>query len=265
MPRLTMTASWHHRSHFSVVADIPMYRERSKAGSDQFLRCRLDPSSLWSARTTATPAAALVTIATLPVMSKGLESNGGRFLSFRFAARCLESWFRDESSFRSRPCPAVLGISMEFACAVSWARPVLVTSHELRSHRKRLRSRTTWQPDRPHPRDRAGRRRINNVPGERHSNNTAFVEAVAEANLRLTVERIRELSPILRNREPLGAVQPFVSAHHGCCGQLLLGDRVTKIGKMNLAIADRGESRACSLKTASLVILIEGGYVDAFR
>ncbi len=39
---------------------------------------------------------------------------------------------------------------------------------------------------------------VQDVPGARNSKNKEFVEAVAEANVRLTVARIRELSPILR-------------------------------------------------------------------
>ena len=45
---------------------------------------------------------------------------------------------------------------------------------------------------------------VQDVQGERNSKNTAFVEAVSEANVRLTVERIRELSPILREMESTG-------------------------------------------------------------
>jgi len=48
---------------------------------------------------------------------------------------------------------------------------------------------------------------VQDVQGERNSKNTAFVEAVSEANVRLTVERIRELSPILREMESAGKIQ----------------------------------------------------------
>jgi len=48
---------------------------------------------------------------------------------------------------------------------------------------------------------------VRDVPGERNSKNTTFVEAVSEANVRLTVERIRELSPILRDLENAGKIQ----------------------------------------------------------
>jgi carbonic anhydrase len=48
---------------------------------------------------------------------------------------------------------------------------------------------------------------VQGVPGERNSKNIAFVEAVSEANVRLMVERIRELSPILRDMEREGKIQ----------------------------------------------------------
>jgi carbonic anhydrase len=48
---------------------------------------------------------------------------------------------------------------------------------------------------------------VRQVPGERNSKNTAFVEAVGKANVRLTVEHIRELSPILRDMERSGQIQ----------------------------------------------------------
>jgi carbonic anhydrase len=48
---------------------------------------------------------------------------------------------------------------------------------------------------------------VHDVPGERNSKNNGFVEAVSEANVGLTVEQIRELSPILRDMERKGAIQ----------------------------------------------------------
>jgi carbonic anhydrase len=48
---------------------------------------------------------------------------------------------------------------------------------------------------------------VHDVPVERNSKNNYFVEAVGEANVRLTVERIRELSPILRDLESAGKIQ----------------------------------------------------------
>lgn len=59
---------------------------------------------------------------------------------------------------------------------------------------------------------------VQNVPGDRNSKNTAFVEAVAEKNVQLTVERIRELSPILRDMEREGTIQMV-----GCIYDLATG------------------------------------------
>jgi carbonic anhydrase len=48
---------------------------------------------------------------------------------------------------------------------------------------------------------------VSDVPGERNSKNKAFVQAVCEANVRLTLTRIRELSPTLRGLEEEGKIQ----------------------------------------------------------
>src|SRR5437867_5149583 len=48
---------------------------------------------------------------------------------------------------------------------------------------------------------------VRDVPGERNSKNSRFVEAVSEAHVRLTVARIRELSPVLRDLESAGKIQ----------------------------------------------------------
>src|SRR4030095_5903460 len=98
--------------------------------------------------------------------------------------------------------------SMEFACAVSGAKLVLVMGHtscgaikgacdhvelgNLTDLLKKIEPAVTS---------------VRDVPGERTSKNTAFVEAVSVANVRLTVERIRELSPILRELESAGKIQ----------------------------------------------------------
>src|SRR6266550_1979477 len=100
--------------------------------------------------------------------------------------------------------PDLVG-SMEFACAVSGSKLVLVMGHtscgaikgacdhvELGNLTGLLKK---IEPAVASVRD---------VPGERNSKNTTFVEAVSEANVRLTMERIRELSPILRELESTG-------------------------------------------------------------
>src|ERR1035441_8374302 len=77
--------------------------------------------------------------------------------------------------------------SMEFACAVAGAKLVLVMGHTSCGAIKGACDRVEL--------------------GKRTSKNKDFVEAVSEANVRLTVERIRDLSPILRDLESVGKIQ----------------------------------------------------------
>jgi carbonic anhydrase len=98
--------------------------------------------------------------------------------------------------------------SMEFACAVSGAKLVVVMGHTSCGAIKGACDHVelgnlTGLLDKIQPAVQA----VHDVPGERSSKNTKFVEAVTEANVRLTVERIRELSPILRDMESAGKIQ----------------------------------------------------------
>ena len=98
--------------------------------------------------------------------------------------------------------------SMEFACAVSGAKLVLVMGHTSCGAIKGACDQVelgnlTGLLKRIEPAVMA----VQDVPGERNSKNQAFVEAVGEANVSLTVARIRELSPILRDLESAGKIQ----------------------------------------------------------
>src|ERR1700693_934530 len=98
--------------------------------------------------------------------------------------------------------------SMEFACAVSGAKLVMVMGHTSCGAIKGAVDHVelgnlTGLLEKIKPAVEA----VRDVPGERNSKNTAFVEAVSEANVRLAVERIRELSPILRDLESTGKIQ----------------------------------------------------------
>ncbi len=98
--------------------------------------------------------------------------------------------------------------SMEFACAVSGSKLVLVMGHTSCGAIKGACDHVelgnlTGLLQKIEPAVAS----VRGVPGERNSKNTAFVEAVAEANVRLTVQRIRELSPILRDLESAGKIQ----------------------------------------------------------
>jgi len=92
--------------------------------------------------------------------------------------------------------------SMEFACKVSGAKLVVVMGHTSCGAIKGACDRVqlgnlTGLLDKIQPAVEA----VQGVAGERNSKNMQFVEAVAEANLRLAVTRIRELSPILKSME----------------------------------------------------------------
>jgi len=98
--------------------------------------------------------------------------------------------------------------SMEFACKVSGAKLVVVMGHTSCGAIKGACDRVqlgnlTGLLEKIQPAVEA----VRDVPGERNSKNKEFVEAVAEANVRLTVERIRELSPILKGMESEGKIE----------------------------------------------------------
>src|SRR5258707_15075736 len=97
---------------------------------------------------------------------------------------------------------------MEFACAVSGAKLVLVMGHTSCGAIKGACDRVelgnlTSLLQKIGPAIAS----VHDVPGERNSKNKDFVEAVSESNVRLTVERIRDLSPVLRDLETAGKIQ----------------------------------------------------------
>lgn len=102
--------------------------------------------------------------------------------------------------------PDLVG-SMEFACKVSGAKLVVVMGHTSCGAIKGACDRVqlgnlTGLLDKIQPAVAA----VHDVPGARTSKNQQFVEAVAEANVRLTVQRIRDLSPILKGMESEGKI-----------------------------------------------------------
>ena len=109
--------------------------------------------------------------------------------------------------------------SMEYACAVVGAKLVLVMGHTDCGAVKGACDHVqlgnlTGLLDKIQPAVEA----VRDVPGERNSKNSKFVEAVSEAHVRLTVARIRELSPVLRDLESAGKIQIF-----GCIYDLKTG------------------------------------------
>jgi len=98
--------------------------------------------------------------------------------------------------------------SMEFACAVSGAKVVLVMGHTNCGAIKGAIDRVelgnlTGLLKKIDPAVKA----VHDVKGEHSSKNKKFVEAVAEANVRLTMDRVRELSPVLRDMEKAGKIR----------------------------------------------------------
>jgi carbonic anhydrase len=98
--------------------------------------------------------------------------------------------------------------SMEFACKVSGAKLVLVMGHTSCGAIKGACDQVqlgnlTGLLEKIQPAVQA----VHESSGERSAKNKEFVEAVAEANVRLTVQRIRDLSPILRGMESEGQIK----------------------------------------------------------
>ena len=98
--------------------------------------------------------------------------------------------------------------SLEYGCAVVGAKLVLVMGHTDCGAVKGACDHVqlgnlTGLLDKIQPAVEA----VRDVPGERNSKNSKFVEAVSEAHVRLTVARIRELSPVLRDLESAGKIQ----------------------------------------------------------
>ncbi len=111
--------------------------------------------------------------------------------------------------------------SMEFACAAAGAKLVLVMGHTSCGAVKGACDHVqlgnlTGLLDQIQPAVQA----VRDVPGERNSKNSAFVEAVSEANVRLTVARIREISPILRDLESAGRIQIVGCIYHLSTGRV---------------------------------------------
>jgi carbonic anhydrase len=97
--------------------------------------------------------------------------------------------------------------SMEFACKVAGAKLVLVMGHTSCGAVKGACDKVqlgnlTGLLEKIQPAVDA----VRDIPGERSSKNRQFVEAVAEANVHLAVQRIRELSSILRGMEQEGKI-----------------------------------------------------------
>ena len=103
--------------------------------------------------------------------------------------------------------PDLVG-SIEFACAVSGAKLVLVVGHSNCGAVKGAcdgvqLGNLTGLLEKIRPAVAA----VRDIPGEHNSKNHAFVEAVGELNVRQTQAQIREMSPVLRELEQAGKIK----------------------------------------------------------
>jgi carbonic anhydrase len=110
--------------------------------------------------------------------------------------------------------PDILG-SMEFACKVSGAKLVLVLGHSacgaIQSAIDNVElGNITELLNKIKP---AINKTKNNFEGKTNSSNTAFVEAVCHTNIALTIDKIRNESPILKNMEHNGEIK-IVGAYY---------------------------------------------------
>ena len=109
--------------------------------------------------------------------------------------------------------------SMEYGCAVAGAKLVLVMGHTdcgaVKGACDHIQfGNLTGLLNKIQPAVEA----VRDMPGERNSKNSSFVDAVSAAHVQLTVARIRELSPTLRDLERAGKIQMI-----GCMYNLQTG------------------------------------------
>lgn len=101
----------------------------------------------------------------------------------------------------------ILG-SLEYSCKVAGSKLILVLGHEACGAVKAAcdgveLGNITAMLDNILP---AVKQASNEVEGEMNSSNSAFVAKTVENNVKLTIERIREKSPILKEMENAGEI-----------------------------------------------------------
>jgi len=186
---LTMTRDWQEALTPQEVVTM------AKAGNDRFLSDqRHDRDYLHDQRATAEgqhPAACILScIDSRAPAELILDSGIGDMFNARIAGNCVD---RDMAG------------SMEFACQVAGAKVVMVMGHTSCGAIKGAIDQVelgnlTALLARLQPAVAA----VPGFPGARTSKNAEFVDAVATANVHLTLDEIRRLSPILRDLEASG-------------------------------------------------------------
>jgi carbonic anhydrase len=111
--------------------------------------------------------------------------------------------------------------SMEFACKVAGAKVIMVMGHTSCGAIKGAIDKVqlgnlTAVLDRLRPAVTA----VAGFPGARTSKNPAFVDAVATANVRLTLDEIRRISPLLRSMEQEQAILMVGTMYDVATGQV---------------------------------------------
>lgn len=115
----------------------------------------------------------------------------------------------------------ILG-SMEFACKVSGAKLILVLGHEYCGAVKsaidhvELGNITALLSKITPAVNEAGK----SFSGEKSSSNPVFVEAVCDANVHLTMQQIRDKSPILKEMEDSGDIMIVGGVYHMKTGKV---------------------------------------------
>lgn len=206
---LTMTKDWQEALTPEEVVSM------AKAGNQRFLNDeRHDRDYHHDQRATATgqhPAAAVLSCIDSRAPAEIIFDAGiGDMFNARIAGN-----FAD---------PGITG-SLEFACQVAGAKVLMVMGHTSCGAIKgaidgvRLGNLTAVL-DRLRPAMAA----VTGVAGERTSKNPAFVDAVAAANVRLTLAEVRRTSPILHSLETAGKLVMVGTMYDVATGQVTFLD-----------------------------------------
>jgi carbonic anhydrase len=117
----------------------------------------------------------------------------------------------------------ILG-SMEYSCRVAGSKLVFVLGHESCGAVKAACDHVelgniTAMLDNIQP---AVKKSEEEISGDHNSSNTAFVDQTIENNVKLTIQRIREKSPILNEMEEMGEIKIVGGVYHISSGKVTM-------------------------------------------
>jgi carbonic anhydrase len=117
----------------------------------------------------------------------------------------------------------ILG-SMEYSCSVAGSKLVLVLGHESCGAIKAACDRVelgniTSMLNNIQP---AVKKSEEEVSGDHNSSNVQFVDKTIENNVQLTIQRIREKSPILNEMEEMGEIKIVGGVYHISSGKVVM-------------------------------------------